>query len=353
MKKRTLVCMIDPETDHRRPTMASVRGAMISVIAVLAFGLLARPMPIDAQQETRVPKVGFLSAYAATARLDRIEAFRQGLRDLGYVEGQNIIVEYRYAKGKRKRMAEFAAELIGLNVDVIVSGGGSALARIIKRATHVIPIVMTSGSDPIGTGLITSLSHPQGNVTGLTSLTKDLSGKRLELLKEVVPEASRVGVLYNPNNPPKVTEFNEMQRAATSLGIDLQALPMKSSNDIEPAFETAAEGRVDAFIALQSPLTVNYRQQIARLALKRQRPLMVTEKGLMNAGGLISYGPDYADLCRRAATYVDKLLKGANPATLAVEQPTKFDLVINLKTAEQLGITVPPLLLYQATKVIR
>jgi putative ABC transport system substrate-binding protein len=212
---------------------------------------------------------------------------------------------------------------------------------------------MTSGSDPIGAGLITSLSHPQGNVTGLTSLTKDLSGKRLELLKEVVPEASRVGGLYDPSNPPKVVEFNEMQSAAKSLGIELQALPIKSAKDIERAFEVATENRVDAFIALQSPLTVNHREQIASLALTRQRPLMVTEKGLLNAGGLMAYGPDYADLCRRAATYVDKILKGANPANLAVEQPKKFDLVINLKTAEQLGITIPPLLLYQATEVIR
>jgi putative ABC transport system substrate-binding protein len=293
------------------------------------------------------------SAYASTAHLDRVQAFRQGLRELGYVEGQNVIVEYRYAEGKRDRMAALAAEFIRLKVDIIVSGGGAALAHIIKRATDVIPIVMTSGSDPIGAGLITSLSHPQGNVTGLTSRTKDLSGKRLELLKKVAPKISRVGVLYDPSNPPKAIEFNEMQIAARALGIDLQALPMESAEDVERAFMVASEAQVDAFIALQSPLTVHHRAQIASLALKSRRPLMVAEKGLLKAGGLMSYGPDYADLCRRAATYVDKLLKGANPANLPVEQPTKFDLVINLKTAEELGVTIPPIILFQATEIIR
>ncbi len=329
-----------------------MRLRTIGLIVTLVLGLLAAPLSTEAQQATRTPKVGFLSAFSSTDR-DRVQAFRQGLRDLGYVEGQNVIVEYRYAEGERNRMAELAAELIRLKVDIIVSGGGAALARIIKQATNVIPIVMTSGSDPVGAGLITSLSHPQGNVTGLTSLTKDLSGKRLELLKEAVPKTSRVGVLYDPNNPPKVVEFNKMQIAARSLGVELQALPMESYKDFESAFKVATEVRVDAFIALQSPLTVNHREHIASLALKSGRPLMVAEKGLLNAGGLMSYGPDYADLCRRAATYVEKLLKGANPANLAVEQPTKFDFVINLKTAKALGITIPPIVLFQATKVIR
>ena len=330
-----------------------MRRGIIGLIVTLTLGLLAISLPVAAQQATGTPKVGFLSAYASTAHLDRIQAFRQGLRDLGYVEGQNVIVEYRYAEGEQDRMVELAAEFVRLQVDIIVSGGGTALARIIKQATDVIPIVMTSGSDPVGAGLIATLSHPQGNVTGLISLTKDLSGKRLELLKEVVPKTSRVGVLYDPNNPPKVNEFNEMQIAAKSLGIDLQALPIESARDIERAFKVATEVRIDAFIALQSPLTVNHREQIASLALKSRRPLMVAEKGLLNAGGLLSYGPDYADLCRRTATYVDKLLKGTNPANLAVEQPTKFDLVINLKTAKALGITISPLILYQATRVIQ
>lgn len=326
---------------------------IIGFMVTLTLGLLTISQPIDAQQATWIPKVGFLSAYASTAHLDRVQAFRRGLRELGYVEGQNVIVEYRYAEGKRDRMAALANEFIRLKVDIIVAGGGTAMARIIKQATDVIPIVMTSGSDPVGAGLITSLSHPQGNVTGLTSRTKDLSGKRLELLKEVAPKTSRVGVLYDPNNPPKVIEFNEMQIAARTLGIDLQALPMESAKDVERAFMVASGAQVDAFIALQSPLTVNHRAQIASLALKSRRPLMVAEKGLLNAGGLMSYGPDYADLCRRAAIHVDKLLKGTIPANLPVEQPTKFDLVINLKTARALGITIPPIILYQADEVIQ
>ncbi len=330
-----------------------MRLRTIGLIATLVLGLLAAPLPTEAQKATRMPKVGFLSAFSAAAQRDRVQAFRQGMSDLGYVEGQNVIVEYRYAEGELDRMAKLAAELIRLKVDIIVSGGGSALARTIKRATNVISIVMTSGSDPVGAGLIASFSHPGGNVTGLTSLTKDLSGKRLELLKEAVPKASRVGVLYDPNNPPKVIEFNEMQIAARSLRIELQPLQVKVSKDFESSFKVATEARVDAIIALQSPLTVNHRKPIASLALTGRLPLMVAEKGLLDTGGLMSYGPDYADLSRRAATYVDKLLKGAKPANLAVEQPTKFDLVINLKTAKQLGITIPPNILYRATKVIK
>ncbi len=330
-----------------------MRLSTIGLFSTLVLGLLAGPLPTEAQQTGKMPKVGFLSAFSSAASRDRVQAFRQGLHDLGYVESQNVIVEYRYAEGGLERMAKLAAELIRLKVDIIVSGGGSALARTIKRATNVIPIVMTSGSDPVGAGLIASFSHPGGNVTGLTSMTKDLSGKRLELLKEAVPKASRVGVLYDPNNPPKVIEFNEMQIAARSLRIELQPLLVKVSKGFESAFKVATEARVDAIIALQSPLTVMHRKLIASLALKGRLPLMVLEKGLLDTGGLMSYGPDYADLSRRAATYVDKLLKGAKPANLAVEQPTKFDLVINLKTAKQLGITIPPEVLFRATKVIK
>jgi putative ABC transport system substrate-binding protein len=317
--------------------------------------LLALYQSVEAQQTKKLARILVVSSYAKSADQTRIDALRRGLRDVGYREGVNLVIEYRWYGDVRRtdRQSKIASDLSGVDADVIVVSGGSVFTGSIKKVITTIPIVMTTGSDPVETGLIASLARPGGNVTGLTSVTLDLSGKRLELLKEGIPKLSRVAVLYDGANSSKVLELKEAQSAAGGLRIEIQPLDVRSPADFESAFRAAANARAQAVITLQNPLTVIHLKKIADLATKGRFPMMVAEEGLLDIGGVMSYGPDYTDLYRRAATYVDKILKGAKPADLPVEQPTKFELVINLKTAKEIGLTIPPNLLARADRVVR
>jgi len=321
-------------------------------VLFLSVAILACTHPADAQQPTKVPRIGFLGATSLSANRDRIEAFRQGLRELGYVEGKNIIIEYRYAEGKRDRLSELAAELVRLKVDVIVSGGAAA-TRPAKEATSTIPIVMTGDSDPVGSGFVASLARPGGNITGLATLSPELSGKRLELLKEVVSKLSRVAVLGDSSNPTNAQNLKETELAAGALGVKLQYLDVLSSKDLETAFRAAGKGRAEAVLLLGGAVFVSQRTQVAELAVKSRFPAIYYRLDFVEDGGLMSYATSLADLSRRAATYVDKILKGRKPADLPVEQPTKFELIINLKAAKQIGLTIPPNVLVRADRVIK
>jgi putative ABC transport system substrate-binding protein len=280
------------------------------------------------------------------------DGFRQGLRDLGYIEGKNILVEYRFDVNP-ERFPSHVAELVELKVDVLATGNLAAI-RAAKQATKTIPIVMVTTVDPVATGLVDSLAHPGGNITGLTRLTRELSGKRLELLREVVPRMSRVGVLWDADDPGAVNGFKEYDTAAGALKIPIQSLQVRSSNpDFEQAFRDATKGRTSALVTIRSALFLRHAKQIAELAIKNRLPCMCEGRESVEAGGLMSYSADEAESFRRAAMYVDKILKGAKPADLPVEQPTKFELVINLKTAKALNITIPALVLMRATTVIK
>lgn len=319
---------------------------------LLGAMLLAISFSAEAQQTKKVPRVGFLSVGSATSMSARVEAFRRGLREQGYVEGQNIVVEYRYAEDKLDRLRELAAELAKLKVDVIVSGGTIA-TRPAKEAAGTIPIVLAYEADPVRTGLVASLARPGGNVTGLTSNAEELNGKRLELLKEAIPKLSRVAVIRNPAMPTAVDALKEAEVAAQSLGLKLQPLEVQGPNDLEGVFQAANKGRAGALMTIGDPVTFTHRKRVADLALKNRLATIHGQIQFAEAGGLIVYGPNDADMYRRAATFVDKILKGAKPADLPVERPVKFDLIINLKTAKQIGITIPPNLLVRADKVIR
>ncbi|MGH2405926.1 MAG: ABC transporter substrate-binding protein, partial [bacterium] len=277
---------------------------------------------------------------------------RQGLRELGYVEGKNIVIEWRYAEGKFDRLPELAAELVRLEVDVIVAGGPRS-TRAAKEATVTIPIVMTQDGDPVGSGIVASLARPGGNITGLTSLTPQLSGKRLELLKEIVPKLSRVAVLWSSTGRDSAQALRQTELAAGGFKLLLQYLDIQSPKDIDTIFRAATRGRADAVLVLSSAVLVSHRAQIADLAAKNRLPAIYPFPEFAEAGGLVSYGASISDLFRRAATYVDKILKGAKPADLPVEQPTKLELVINLKAAKQIGLTIPPNVLARADKVIK
>ena len=323
--------------------------ALSSVIAVI---LLAVAVTVEAQQPKKVLRIGYLSPGSASGISDRIEAFRQGLRDLGYVVGENIIIEWRSGQGKRERWDELAAELVRLKVDVIVTGGQS-MTQAAKKATSTIPIVMAQDSDPVGNGFVASLARPGGNVTGLSNLRPELSGKRLELLKEIVPEVSRVAVLANSNEPGNARIVKEIELPAEASGVQLQVLDVVSSKDIEIAFRAATKAHADALLVVDSAILTDHRREIANLALKSRLPAIYGSSVWVEFGGLVGYGPSFADLARRAAIYVDKILKGAKPADLPVEQPTKFELVINLKAAKQIGLTIPPNVLARADRVIK
>jgi len=315
--------------------------------------LLALSFPVAAQQPKKVPRIGYLTGSSLSAMADRIEAFRQGLRELGYAEGKNIVIEWRAADGNRDRQRALAAELVRLKVDVIVTGGPSG-TRAAKEATSTIPIVMTQDSDPVGSGHIASLARPGGNITGLSRLAPELDGKRLELLKEVVPKLSRVAVFGTSTNPDNVLRLKEVELAAGALGVKVQYVNVLSPKDIETAFQAASKGRADAVLMMVSgPLAQPQRTEIAALALKNRLPTVHALPEYVEAGGLMSYGANLPDLDRRAATYVDKILKGRKPADLPVEQPMKFELVINLKGAKQIGLTIPPNVLARADKVIK
>ena len=318
-------------------------GALLLVLSVRA----------EAQQPKKVPSIGYLSTGSPSSSTQTIEAFRQGLHELGYAEGKNITIEYRFAEGREDRLRQFASELVRLKVDVIfVSATVATLAT--KNATTTIPIVFTIVDDPIAFGLIDSLGHPGGNITGLTSgAGPGLYGKRLELLKESFPRVSRVAALWNPDDPGSVVNVRGMETPARSLSLKLQSVEMRDPNDLQQAFSAMKRERAEALVTILGALVGSQRSRIVDLAAKSRLATMSAESRWTEAGGLMSYGPDYADLYRRAATYVDKILKGANPADLPVEQPTKFELVINLKTAKRIGLTIPPNVLARADKVIK
>jgi putative ABC transport system substrate-binding protein len=325
---------------------------MKTKITGLALGalLFALTFPAEAQQLKKVPRVGYLSGTGSEA--PTIEAFRRGLLDLGYIEGKNILFEYRDIGVTQERIPGLVAELVQLKVDVLVVSTGPMI-RVAKRATKTIPIVMVTTEDPVATGLIDSLARPGGNVTGLTLLTRELSGKRLELLKEVVPTISRIGVLV-PDSPDAGIRFKEYEAAARSLKMPIQPLELRGPNpNFEGAFQTAANGHVSALIVTRNALLIVNRKQIADLAIKNRLPSMSERSDMVEAGGLVSYATNEAENYRRAAIYVDKILKGAKPGDLPVEQPTKFEFVINLKTAKQLGLTISPNVLARADKVIK
>ena len=320
-------------------------------ISSLALGLLASPLVADAQQAGKVARIGVLAQGSSTDAPHIGEAFRQGLRDLGYVEGQNIVIEYRWAEGRAERLPDLAVELVNLKVDVIVAGGTPAPLAA-KHATRTIPIVMGGAGDPVGTGLVASLARPGGNVTGLSTLTPELGRKRLQLLKEVVPGVSRVAVLWNAANPYAVLNMRETEAAARTLGVQVQSLEVRGPDDFESALPAAIRGRAGALIVVDDPLTLTYRVRIVDFAARNRLPAMYGFREYAEAGGLMAFGASLADLGRRAATYVDKILKGAKPADLPVEQPTKFELVINLKTAKALGLTIPQSVLLRADQII-
>jgi putative ABC transport system substrate-binding protein len=326
------------------------KAALLSILVVAV--LLAVEVMAEAQQARKVPRIGFLSALSPSALSAWTEAFRQGLRELGYVEGKTFVVEYRWAEGKIERLPDLATELVRLKVDVIVTAG-PAVTRAAKEATSTIPIVMAFDNDPVGSGFVASLARPGGNITGFSNFAPEMSGKRLELLKEIVPKLSRVTVLGTSTQPGNAQMLKETELAAGTFGVQLQYLDVRDPKDIESVFRAASKGRADAILILTSPFLLSHRTQPADLALKSRLPAIYSQPENTEAGGLMYYGANTPDLFRRAATYVDKILKGANPANLPVEQPVKFELVINLKAANQIGLTIPPNVLARADKVIK
>ena len=309
----------------------------------------------QAQQPKKVSRIGYLSAADPAGESTRSEAIRLALREIGYIEGQNIAIEYRYGEGKRDRLPELAAELVRLKVDIIVVAGGDPLIRAAKNATKTIPIVMVGvGIDPVEAGFVESLARPGGNVTGLTNLSRELGGKRLELLKEAVPKLARVAVLYDPALPVSVREVKEvLPVAARALGLTLQPWEVRAADDFEKVFAALSKERPDGLYVPAGPLMTANEKRIVGFALKSRLPSMYGSREAVDAGGLMYYGADLADSYRRVAYFVDRILKGAKPADLPVEQPTKFELVINLKTAKQIGLTIPQSVLYRADRVIK
>jgi putative tryptophan/tyrosine transport system substrate-binding protein len=321
-------------------------------ITLLGGAAVARPLAAFAQQAGKVYRIGYLASGGSTALTRPIDAFRQGLRELGWVEGQNIVIDYRFAEGRFDRLADLAAELIRLKVDIIVAAPTPA-AVAAKNATETIPIVMINAGDPVGLGLIASLARPGGNVTGLAySVGLELFGKQLELLKETVPKVSRVAILSNPANPAHALAIKNVKAAAQLLRVQLQLLEARGPNEFDAAFAAMAKERVGALLVMADSVFTTHRARLADLAAKNQLPSMHGIRDNVEAGGLMFYGHNSPDQWRRAATYVDKILKGAKPADLPVQQPTKFELVINLKTAKALGITIPAMMLGRADEVI-
>jgi putative ABC transport system substrate-binding protein len=320
---------------------------LVTIIAILGCGVI-----VEAQQPTKIPRIGYLSVNSPSSDSARNEAFRQGLRELGYVEGKNIVIEYRYADGRNEQLPELAADLVRLKVDVIVADSTLA-ARPAKAATQTIPIVTLTG-DPVGTGLVASLARPGGNVTGVTNLSPDLSTKRLELLKESVPGVVRIAVLWDPEGPVPLLAFKETRETAHGLGLQIQSLEVRGPKpDIEGAFKNAIKGRAGALLTISNPLINAHREQIVERAGKNRLPAIYADRRFVDTGGLMSYGVDNGALYNRLAYFVDRILKGAKPADLPVEQPKKFELVINLKAAKQIGLTIPPNVLARADKVIK
>jgi ABC-type uncharacterized transport system substrate-binding protein len=321
-------------------------------LRIVPFALLASPLVATAQPAGKTYRIGFLGNSTAALEANLVGPFREGLRDLGYVEGRNVQIEYRWADGKYERFPELVAELVALKVDVIVTAGTPA-ALAVMRATVTIPLVMVAVGDPVGSGLVTSLARPGGSMTGLTSIAPDLEGKRLELLREAVPKLSRVSVIWNPANPFHVTAERQARSAAQTLHMTVHSVGVRSAQELDPAFEAIVRERLGAFIVLADRIFLHNRSRLVDFAARHRLPAVYAYRELVEAGGLMSFGPNYADMHRRAATFVDKILKGARPADLPVEQPTKFELLINLETAKALGLPISPSLLARADEVMR
>jgi ABC-type uncharacterized transport system substrate-binding protein len=325
-------------------------SSAVGCIVTLILSLLAAPLTAHAQPPSKVPRVGVLGERSPTDPF--LAVFRQGLRELGYTEGQNIIIEYRYAHGAVDQFPTLAAELLRLDIDVLVVAGTVA-AQAAKALTTTVPIVFTVPGDPVGSGLVASLARPGGNATGLSSFHSDLSGKYVELLKTVVPQVSRISVLYNPGNPSARLALDGAREAARALAVELQSVEVRQPHDLANAFAALTAWRTEALYAISDPVFGPRLAELAQLATTYRLPAIYVRRGFAEVGGLLAYGPSWADNFRRVATYVDKILKGTKPADLPVEQPMKFELVINLKTAKELGLTIPPSLLFQADEVIK
>jgi putative tryptophan/tyrosine transport system substrate-binding protein len=324
----------------------------ITSLALCAM-LFALSVNVTAQQPKKIARIGYLFGSTPAAVARNIEAFRQGMRELGHVEGKTFVLEIRYGEGRAERLPELVRELVGLKLDVIVTTTDVAIAAV-KRETHTMPIVMANSSDPVGTGFVASLARPGGNVTGLSNMSPDLSGKRLELLREVVPGLSRVAFLWNPDVRGNLLDYKETEGAASSLRVQLQSVEVVRAEDLDRAFSAVTKGRAQALIMpAASPVGFSNRGQIASFAERNRLPSMYGLREYVDSGGLMSYGPSLPDMHRRAATFVDKILKGTKPADLPVEQPRKFELVINLKAAKQIGLTIPPNVLARADTVIK
>jgi putative tryptophan/tyrosine transport system substrate-binding protein len=326
----------------------------IFLVWLLVTVLLATAHPAETQQPKKVPRLGYLAPGDAAGDSIRSEAIRLALRERGYIEGQNIAIEFRYAERKRDRYPELAAELVRLKVDIILVTGGDPVMRAAKNATKTIPIVMVgSGIDPVEAGVVESLARPGGNVTGITTLTTELGGKRLELFKEAVPRLARVAVIYDPGVPNHVLHLKEVQTAARPLGLTVRSWEVRGADDFEKVFAALSKERLDGLYVPPGPLHTTNRNRIVDFALKSRLPSIYSNSEFVDSGGLMSYGADLADSYRRVAYYVDRILKAAKPADLPVEQPTKFELVINLKTAKQIGLTIPPEVLARANRLIK
>jgi ABC-type uncharacterized transport system substrate-binding protein len=317
----------------------------------LIGSVTAWPLAARAQQSEKVPRVGFMGNSTEALEANLVGPFREGLRELGYQEGRNIVVVYRWAEGRYERFPALIAELLAAKVDVIVTAGTPA-AIVVKQTTTTVPLVMVAVGDPVGTGLVSSLARPAGNLTGLSSIAPDLEGKRLELLRELVPMLAHVGVFYNSTNLFHTVSMQHVRTAAEALGIKLLPLTVRISRDLDGAFATILKEKPDALLVLADRVYLHERERMMNFALQRRLPSANAHKEMVEAGGLMSYGPSYEDMHRRAADYVDKILKGAKPGDLPIQQPTKFDLKVNLKTAKVLGIDVPPTLLARADEVI-
>lgn len=346
------------ERDVRAAGPALPSASVIGVcrrefMALLCGGALAPILPLvsaRAQQRGKLPVIGFLGATTPSVWKAFVTAFLQRLGELGWVDGRNIVIEYRWAEGREDRYAEFAAEFIRLKVDVIVTSGTGPV-MVVKKATSEIPIVFASAGDPVGTGLVASLARPAGNLTGLSNQQTDLAGNRLELLREVVPGLKRVGVIGNVKTPNVMLEMNQVEVAASQFGLEVLALKIEKTEDILPAIETV-KGRVDGLYVCTDPLLTTYRSLINSFAISQKLPTIYAFREYVQAGGLMSYGPNFPDLFRRSADYVNKILHGTKPADIPVEQPVKFDLIINLTTAKALGLTIPESFLLRADEVI-
>jgi putative ABC transport system substrate-binding protein len=349
MNERSWLRVPNSISDNRK---SKIQNLKLVVFATLVIAFVMCGVVAQAQQPKRVARIGYLSVLSPTSDSARLEAFRQGLRELGYVDGQSITIESQYAEGKLDRLPDLAGELVRLKVDVMVVGGSTA-TRAAKNVTKLIPIVMAHGSDPVELGFVASLARPGGNITGLTHLAPELGGKRLELLKDIIAQLSRVAVLTDPGTQGHGPQIKELEVAARALSLQLRLAEVRGPNELESAFSAMTTGRAGAFISLQLPTLDRLRERIVELAAKNRLPAMYPNSEYVETGGLMSYAADLVAMFRHSAVYVDKILKGTKPADLPVEQPKKFEFIVNLKAAKQIGLTIPPNVLARADRVIR